>query len=264
MTKGKSFPEQVQSTFTRTSLHLEVRSNQQTLSVATGFIITAWDDAKYLVTNWHVLAGRDAETGACLSSSGAIPDEVRVYHHSLADINRREPRIERLYHDPDNTTPRWLEHPRGRAIDVVLLPLTDVQPPVAIAPFSTAWADTGILELPGLQVAVIGFPYGLHVAQRWPIWKTGHIASDPGFAYDDKPSFLIDITTRQGMSGSPIVYQSPGPFFIGEGEKGINARMKAQFLGVYSGRIHKDSEIGRGWPPEVIRDIVQAHRIPLP
>jgi hypothetical protein len=258
---NRPFPEQVQSRFTRTPLYLELLARGQVIGSGTGFVIQTFSDTQYLVTNWHVLAGRNADTLAVLSRYAAIPDQVRIHHHSRIDINQRESRVQDLYFDPETEQPRWLEHPRGREIDVVLLPLEDIGAPVAISRFNPGWADTGILELPGLQVSIVGFPYDLHVGGRWPIWKTGHIASDPGYDYDDRPSFLIDITSRVGMSGSPIVFQTPGPFNVRDGEQGVNARMEVQFMGVYSGRIHDDSEVARGWRPEVIREILAAHNI---
>jgi hypothetical protein len=258
---NRPFPPQVQSRFTRTPLYLELLALGQVIGSGTGFVIQTLSPRQYLVTNWHVLSGRNAETRVVLSRHAAIPDQIRIHHHSLADINQREPRIQDLYFDSDRTRPRWLEHPRGHEVDVVLLPLENVEPPVAVSRFNPSCADTGLLELPGLQVSIVGFPYDLHVGRRWPVWKTGHIASDPGYDYDDRPCFLIDITSRTGMSGSPIVFQSPGPFRIRDGEQGINARMEVQFMGVYSGRIHDDAEIARGWRPEAIYGILAAHDI---
>lgn len=251
-------PERIQSGFSRLSLFVEATANGLVIGRATGFVIRA-QDQPFLVTNWHVLSGRNAETNACLSDTGALPDFISIHHHGSQDINTREPRSESLYVDAEENEPRWLEHPRGREIDVVLLPLTDVAEPVVLLPLDPALARVGILELPGLPVSVIGFPYGFQVAGRWPIWKTGHIASDPGHDYDGRPSFLIDITTREGMSGAPIVYQSSGPFDGWQGKEAINAIMQRKFLGVYSGRLREDSEIARGWPPRVIEEILNEH-----
>lgn len=255
-------PEKVQSYASRISIHLELYCGERSLSLASGFVLRSMDERMFLVTNWHVLAGRNAETGRCLHDSAAIPDRVKVFHHSRESMEKREPRFELLYRRGDFTGPRWLEHRRGREVDVVLLPLTDVAPPVGVQPLQADLAKNRVLLLPGLPVAVVGFPFGLHVGARWPIWKTGHIASDPGYAYDDRPSFLIDVTTRPGMSGSPIFFQSVGPFDSRDGPERIAELMELEFLGVYSGRIHEESEIARGWPHAVISEILDAHDVP--
>src|SRR5215217_4591381 len=125
-------PLQIQSTFTRTALYLDLLFRDQVISCATGFVIRPFvDDMPLLVTNWHVVSGRDADTNECLSPNAALPDSIRIHHHSRQSINEREPRLEPLYADVEMTQPRWLEHPRGREIDVVLLPLENFTEPAA-------------------------------------------------------------------------------------------------------------------------------------
>lgn len=93
--------------------------------------------------------------------------------------------VEKLYDKEGNE--RWIEHPAGRNVDVVAIPITkDDQ-----------------IKLFAL-VSIIGFPLGLS-STGWPIWKTGHIASDPLVDVDGRRGFLIDATTREGMSGSPVI-----------------------------------------------------------
>lgn len=255
---NRPIPDRIQSTFSRNSLRLEPTAFGNRLGTATGFVIRA-NNQPFLVTNWHVLNGRDAETNDVLSDTGALPDAVTILHHSSTDLETRARRSEPLYNDSDHTQPRWLEHQRAGEIDVVLLPLTDFAPPVVLWEMSPELARVRILNLPGLPVSIIGYPFGLEVADRWPVCKTGHRASDPGFDYDGRPSFLIDITSRKGMSGAPIVYQSSGPFGQWQGEQAINALTQRKFLGVYSGRIGSNSEIARGWPARAIEEILNHH-----
>lgn len=255
-------PDRVQSYASRVSIHLEMFSGDQPLGTGTGFLLHSLDERMFLVTNWHVLAGRNPDTGECLHAQAAVPDRVKIFHHSGESIEKREPRMEPLYGAEGGNSPRWLEHPRGQEVDVVLLPLADTAPPVAAQALRADLAKNQVLLLPGLPVAIVGFPFGIHVAERWPIWKTGHIASDPGFDYDGRPSFLIDVTTRPGMSGSPIFYQSHGPFDRRDGEQKVNALIELEFLGVYSGRIHEHSEIARGWRHQVVSEILDHHQIP--
>ena len=55
--------------------------------------------------------------------------------------------------------------------------------------------------LQGMPISIIGFPLGMSGPSRMAIWKTGHIATEPDVDYNGEPFFIIDATTRQGMSG---------------------------------------------------------------
>jgi hypothetical protein len=97
---------------------------------------------------------------------------------------------------------------------------------------------------------VIGYPEGLfvrHSAQSvLPIWKTGHIASEPSVYIDDVPKLLIDAATCEGMSGSPVYVR----------ERNFN-----RFLGIYTGRTSQLSELGFVFTPEAILEIISTGRI---
>ena len=62
------------------SLHIEIYFNDVHLSNATGFLCKK-DDDFYLVTNWHVLSGRNPETNEPLSKELAIPNKIKIWHH---------------------------------------------------------------------------------------------------------------------------------------------------------------------------------------
>jgi hypothetical protein len=74
--------------------------------------------------------------------------------------------------------------------------------------------------------------------------------------YNGKPVFLIDATTRAGMSGSPVVLRQFGGYNTRNGGYFSSAGFFTRFMGIYSGRIHRDSEIGMVWRPEVIFEIL--------
>ena len=63
------------------SLLLETRVNNQPLGTATGFCVTK-ANSTFLITNWHVVSGRNPDTNALLSTTGAVPDQLRVVHHA--------------------------------------------------------------------------------------------------------------------------------------------------------------------------------------
>lgn len=235
------------------SLRVEPYFQQQALATATGFTITV-EDRSYLVTNWHVVSGRDADTGVCLDRNAAIPDRLVVRFHQKGSLGTWTALDIPLLSAEGK--PLWIEHPLGAKVDVVVIPL-DLPSHVAIYPLDLSMAQTDMVVVPAMPVSVIGFPLGLRAGENWPIWKTGHVASDPGIDFQpDRPAFLIDATTRSGMSGAPVVLRLNGGYSTSEGNHVIAGGMSTKFVGVYAGRIHDASEIGRVWRPFVIHEVM--------
>ena len=109
-----------------------------------------------------------------------------------------------------------------------------------------------------MPVSIIGFPLGLTSEGAFPIWKSGHIASDPDLDYNGLPAFLIDATTRGGMSGSPVVLRLLGGYSTRSGSTIMTqTRPSTLFLGIYSGRVHGESEIGIVRRPKVISEVLE-------
>ena len=236
------------------SLLLELFANGQALGTATGFTVQA-GASTCLITNWHVLAGRNPDTGQPCHPSAAIPDQVFVTHHDRDVLGRWKRCSYTLYNSEG--APAWIEHQLGNKVDVVALPLGLHGSQVAAFPFDLALAEFDMVLRVAMPVSIIGFPFGLAAGGRWPIWKTGHVATDPDVDYDGRPSFLIDATTRGGMSGSPVVARIFGPYESSTKLAVFSTAPATRFLGVYSGRIHQDADVGRVWRPSVIKDILK-------
>lgn len=234
------------------SLYLKVHFQQQLLGHATGFVATH-HDRHFLVTNWHVLSGRNAETDQPVSKTAGIPDHIRIAHHVGERLSGWRFLREPLF-DLDGS-PRWVAHPRGRAVDVACVELSAMMSDIRLFSLNLRLAEADLTIYPAMPVSVIGFPLGLRPNAFFAVWKTGHIASDPDLPYNGQPAFLIDATTRGGMSGSPVVARGFGSFMTSGGYK-IGAGMVTRLLGIYSGRIHEDSEIGCVWKPEVITELL--------
>lgn len=236
------------------SLFLEILYNNEVLGSATGFIVE-FNNNYYLVTNWHVVSGKDPSTNEPLWVwHSIIPNQLNIIHHSSAKLGSWTKKSEALYNT--DGAQRWLEHSQGRKVDVVLLPLKNIDSEVKIYPFDLNLANTDIIAEPAMPVSIIGYPLGIATGGNFPIWKTGHIASDPDLDYNNQPAFLIDATTREGMSGSPVVLRSSGVYRTRNGSRVlVQSGAATLFLGIYSGRIHKDSEIGMVWRPKAINEI---------
>lgn len=235
------------------SLYLTIKNNEDMLGMATGFIVEK-ENVNYLVTNWHVLSGRHPETNKILNPKGLVPLEVLIWHHSK-NLGTWILKAEKLY--TDSGEKRWKEHKLGRKIDIVALPLENLPNDIQLYPFNLSLANTDIRVEIATPVSIIGFPLGLSAGGKFPIWKTGHIASEPDINYNGEPIFLIDATTRGGMSGSPVIFRSRGQYKDIKGNTIISAGTTTRFLGIYSGRLPRDSEIGRIWKSYLIEEILK-------
>jgi hypothetical protein len=251
------------------SLLLQPRCNGLPLASATGFIVSK-DGKDYLITNWHVLAGRHPKTNEPLSDTAAVPDELLVYYHATALVEGQRRTTWRQVFEPLNDAagkPRWHEHPDGRNIDVGALPVLKVDDNIALNPLDLSLAQTNLFAGVGETVSIIGYPFGLTGGALFPIWKTGHIASEPDGNYAGLPVFLVDATTRSGMSGSPVVrrfhgfgYRMRSGFeMIASSTLSAGSSALTRFMGVYAGRLDPETaEIGIVWKPEVIEQVLGA------
>lgn len=237
-----------------TALRIEPRFGEEMLSTATGFTIR-YDDRIFLITNWHVVTGRNADTDECLSSNAAIPDRLAISFHASTDLGHWV-NIEVPLFDLDGQS-LWIEHPLGKEIDVVALAIPEL-PSIVIYPLDLSLANVDMVLSPAMPVSIIGYPLGLTSGGNWPIWKTGHIASDPDVDYEsNRPAFLIDATTRKGMSGSPVIVRINGGYTSRDGAYILSGGLRTKFAGIYAGRIHNESEVGRVWRPFVIDEIMK-------
>lgn len=230
-------------------LYLELYRAALQVSVATGFAVRK-NDSYYLITNWHVVTGRNPLNGQPIYEV-PDPNTMKIWFHALnlGKWMRKEITL------VDQTGHKlWFEHARGREIDVVAVPFEKTDD-TTIYDLDLALADFDLMLYPSEAVSIIGFPEGLTSAGKLPIWKTGHIASDIDIDWDGKPAFLIDATTKGGMSGSPVIAKR---VCIYQTSRGNNIGNAVKFLGVYSGREISDTgiEVGFVWKPKAISDIL--------
>lgn len=238
-------------------LHIQLLDEEDThIANATGFVVSASEEP-YLITNWHVITGRNPVTGAL--SLSAVPSKMRIWHHSVDGLGTWHSRDEPLHREG---SARWLEHPSGSDVDVVALPLANLNR-TDLFPMDLSLTDSDLRVMPSELLSVIGFPFGHAAGGKLPIWKTGHVASDVEIDYDGRPVFLIDATTRSGMSGSPVVARRTGSYTTEEGVTSLGGSV-TRFMGVYSSRIvfsdtsnpNDAVEIGMVWKPRVIHEIL--------
>ncbi len=240
-------------------LLLKTRFSGQELGPATGFIVDS-AAGPVLITCRHVLTGRDNDTGKPLASSCAIPNQIVIAHNGGSSPNHLDKIvnvIQPLHHK--DGSPRWYEHPTlGGAVDIVALPVF-IAPEIQFVKSSLGIGDPELVCRPSEPISVIGFPFGRTAPGQFAIWATGFIASELSIAYDGKRVFLIDCRSRPGQSGAPVIAYRASSAAMEDGSMSIcTADPQARFLGVYSGRIHPDSDIGMVWHASVVRELVNA------
>ncbi len=236
------------------SLFLTIQVNGNTLSTGTGFLVKS-SIGYVLITNRHIVTGRNNDTDELLSATGGIPTELAILHNKKDVLGEWVTRTEPLYNQ--NNKPLWYEHPiLGKKADFVALPITQTND----VEFRTYDLDDGLSiphPKPSDRVSVVGFPFGVSTGGGMAIWATGFVASEQDLP---TPAFLIDSRTRPGQSGSAVIAQhNNGCTYIADDgtTKMITGRI-TQFLGVYSGRINSESDIGVVWKASVLKELIDS------
>jgi len=244
------------------SLFIEMRFGSTVLSTGTGFVVQN-GLGSFLLTNRHNVTGRRNDSDELLSKTGGVPDNVVVHHHAAGRLGVWEGRIETLY--TMDGAPRWREHPwHGRRADVVALPLVDIDG-ADLYPYELT-QEPRISVAPGDVVSVIGFPFGMSTGGRLPIWATGFVASEPQVKTNDSglPIFYIDCRSRQGQSGSAVVaHRSGGMVTMEDGTAAVFQNPITRLLGIYSGRVNAESDIGVVWHTAALRGLIEDPKVTM-
>ncbi len=243
------------------SLFLQFRFQGEPLSTGTGFVAQS-PRGPVLLTNRHNVTGRNNQTGTFLNpQTAAVPDEVVIVHNRASYLGEWTFRIEPLLRDYE---PLWYEHPvLGPSADFVALPLTKLED-VALYPYNLT-GDPLIRCGPADVVSVVGFPFGLvgggSAGGALAVWATGFVAFEPEINYDCLPMFLIDCRSRPGQSGSAVIaYRSAGMVAMEDGGAAIFGGPVQRLLGIYSGRINQQSDLGMVWKTSALKELVDTIR----
>jgi hypothetical protein len=240
------------SSISFTSLFIQMRQAGENIASGTAFLALS-AKGPVLITNRHNVTGLNNLTGDPIN--GRIPDEVIIVHNKKGSLGTWIYTQEPLY---NGKRPLWLEHPvLGSTADFVALPLTQIND-VEIYPYTLA-NHIPIKVSPSDRVDIIGFPFGKTGGGSLPIWVTGFIATEPEIDYDNLPVFLIDSRTRPGQSGSPVIsYRNSGTIILEDDRLAVAPPAAMRFLGIYSGRINPQSDLGMVWKAEAIKKLVES------
>jgi hypothetical protein len=233
------------------------------LGVGTGFFYER-NGQFYLITNWHVVSGRNFQTLECMLANGGLPDRLkftvwcREHFGAWMEIDCM------LYEDAlangQPEKPTWLEHEvQRRNIDVVAIPIILPQDAILVTSNYLNTVPTMSLKV-ARDVFVLGYPKGISGSGVFPIWKKASIATEPAIQLDGLPKMLVDTATREGMSGAPVIAIADGGY---EEEDGSSVRTLGRFyrfVGVYSGRLgnnEMEAQLGIVWKAQAVDEIVQ-------
>ncbi|MEE6167673.1 MULTISPECIES: trypsin-like peptidase domain-containing protein [unclassified Mycolicibacterium] len=234
------------------------------------------DGQNYIVTARHNFTGRHWRTGGYL---GKIPTEPTHIRYALlpkelatgfpvrqSETNPRYGELSMplpMYQLPligEDWKPVWKQHPDfGPDVDVAVIPFNDIADRALISAWKqptndnievgVKWPDLG----PGQDVFIVGYPDALVTGPMLPLWMRGTIASEPAMgiqeAGDFFPAMLIDARTRKGSSGSAVMRHRADSTFVmkTDGTYGFTIGSHSELVGVYTGRTHKESDLGYVW-----------------
>ncbi|WP_234363676.1 MULTISPECIES: serine protease [unclassified Streptomyces] len=243
------------------------------LGTGTGFLIGVPGDY-WLVTAWHVFSGRRSDDGTIMDAKDNFtPGYVRVHFAGEADggfqsvVQKYD-----LYEDEFQHSPRW-RSPEDRRIDIAALHIGAVPEGVVEAFMPNTWPvlrdllpperraeQGGDVDLP-LRVTdklfVLGFPFGDVGSWPFAVWTVAPVASEPLARWNKLPGFLLDSRTREGQSGAPVLMHiRPGEPVVVNGEVIMHVESVTALVGVYSGRIHKESDLGKVWTVDALFELV--------
>lgn len=237
------------------SLLIQMSIGTQPLGTGTGFVVQS-AKGPVLLTNRHNVTGRRQDDGKPLSPMGGIPDSLTVIHNRKGKLGEWLSRTETLLL---TGRPRWVEHPSlGAKVDFVALPLT-LLTDVEVYPYDVFNTGPAIRCGPADTVSVVGFPFGIQAGGSLAVWATGFIASEPDIDFESLPVFLIDCRSRPGQSGSAVIaYRMGGAIAMENGSTAIMSGEVIRLLGIYSGRINEQSDLGIVWKASALKELVES------
>lgn len=235
------------------SLKLYTLKGKDTLGIGTGFIIRK-EGTPFLITNLHNFTGIDYWSGKYFDSLKRKPTSIIIEHHLQNKLGNWISKTQSLY---NGKTKNWNEvFVDGKIMDVVSLKLTDTSG-VSIYDIGVDYNDAPYRIIPGSHFFVIGYPFGMTASKQYPVWKSVFLASEYADNFQDIPVFLIDGTTRKGMSGSPVIMK--GNYTVIERETGdaiLVSVPEFSLKGIYSGHIDA-LELGAVFKTEVIEALLR-------
>jgi hypothetical protein len=208
-------------------------AGNHTSSQGTGFLYATTrgsvPDMVFLVTNYHVVTGNEPQ-----SQAPPKGDRLQFYLHT----SREDPTNYFTVNIPLYTKagdPIWIKSSQFPEADVVLVPIVPqlYEGRGQLFVFSEMHTQIDMKVRPSTEATLLGYPYGFFDTKNFlPVWKTGHLATEPAWDFQGEPVLLVDVSAFPGMSGAPAVAVSQGVYENEAGEMMTGVQRK--LLGVFS------------------------------
>lgn len=240
---------------------VEVIHNDAVISTGTGFFVPTANGVA-LVTNRHIGVGRLPGSNELKDSRGRQPDRLRVTVTLDLGYQPDLPSNRVVVDIPigTNDEPSWREHPTlTSTVDLVVFEVERQLPVVSTDPLDVFGGPAALTIAD--TVLVVGYPFGLNGGMEGlPVAVRGTLATVPGIPARGQPRFLIDARTREGMSGSPVFfYPHGGQVHSATGGVYANALPGVrQFMGIYSGRVDEQADIGYVIDAQVVLETIES------
>lgn len=246
------------------SLFIEPHYNDTPLAWATAFIMSH-NRKFFLITNRHNVTGKNQNTDEHLNKECSIPNKIKVHFNKRNSIGEYVIKDIKILDDDENQL--WHEHPTLKhKADFVAIEISN-DPDIDFFHYTSDKENIIHILRPSNTLSIIGFPYGKSSDKKFGIWISGFLASDPDINYDGLPIMLVDARTRSGQSGSPVIlYKESGIMMMSQGSQAVyNPPYSTNLLGIYSGRLSAESDIGMVWKKEAIIELLDSinKNIPL-
>lgn len=271
----ENFPGTAIHPLSLTCTPVELLSNDGSDSVinhASGFF---WRHLgrSFLITNWHVITGRDIFTGEVVSSKGYLPKKIRLYGCSFSRKGEILTFIRNgmtLEFDED-ASDKLVARREALPYDICAILIPDgvvfgsdpsrhqFTGAAAASCYVNEHHSDRVVTHAGDDCFILGYPLKSYAGLMPPIWKRGSIASEPLLGIDGRPIFFVDAATSAGMSGSPI-FRRVSVGWVSD-ERGDRESVKYGFIGIYGGRVMAAaSELhgaGYGWYGSLVNKIIE-------
>lgn len=243
---------------------LEMLCGDLQIGVATGFFLKKASDW-FLVTNWHVLSGRNPENGQPRHIRGAVPDRCRFYTSVREGLQLGWAPSIRFLGDAMNDSATWYQHPsQGQNADIAVLPIEPEQAGIAKDLLDQSGHDQDMFIDLGENLFIPGYPLGFAASGHMPIWKRASLASSLEVGHGMDRFFYIDTATREGMSGSPCLALSNWRHYsldrVTNQMRIVERPLSWRLLGVYSGRRNPsdnfEAQIGIVWRENLVYETI--------
>jgi hypothetical protein len=246
---------------------LALDGSQLVVTHGTGFF---WrlGEQDFVITNWHVLSGRNVFTGELLDATNAfIPRIIRVWGWRMISKGQQIEWIRSFWTvDMGQEGIDGFETPPivgGYPLDIAAIPLPPgfvlTREPAGVAseklsaiePRVNIKSQDRIRTGAGDECMILGYPFKHYGGAGLPIWKRGSIATDTNMPIDGAPAFLVDAATSPAMSGAPVFRRATASAEVDRETQVVSEFRGYQFLGVYGGRLRSREldqvNVGYAW-----------------